>query len=253
MIQGDRSELLAKLVEICRRGPIDQVASGANAVGKTLQVALGVQHRTTSRNAVSGYTVTATQGTRNSSSRTNLFASVAAWRDSPVKSSGELLDICGRPDEDKGYERSLFCTSSALGPNGFGLYLAVNGSYLEERLIADSEDRLLLRWPIASLLNLLAEKQGMVAIVTALRVPLNGRTAFHYRYVEIFEDLNTAIFERLLVSGSISVDHLISRKVNSAAAREQGPLFKIRGDARPLLYGRRESFDLAGYNVEKSD
>jgi hypothetical protein len=252
MTTPNRSDLMARLAEICQRGPIDQVAFGANAVGKTLQAALGVQHQTTSRNSVCGYTVTATQGVRNSSSRTNLFASVAAWKDSPVKSSGELLEICGRRDEIKGYEKSLFCTSSTAGPNGFGLYLAVNGPYLEERLIKEDDDRLLLKWSIASLIDLLVEKQGMVAIVTAMRVTRNDRTAFHYRYVEIFEDLNTSMFEALLASGSISVDHLISRKPTSNTAREQGPLFKIRGDSRSLMYQKRDSIDLSGYFADMS-
>jgi hypothetical protein len=75
-------------------------------------------------------------------------------------------------------------------------------------------------------------------------VSLNGQKAFHYRYLDILGSPKLEAFKDLLDDGAITLDHLISMKVGSSVAREQGPLFKISASARGELYGNPYRIDL---------
>lgn len=101
-------EILHDLKELSLLGQIKAVASGANSVGKTLQHALNIQHKTTAKNQYKGWTITTT--TMKSGSRTNLFASVPDWNISLIKSSTELVEKYGVEDTTGKYARKLFCT-----------------------------------------------------------------------------------------------------------------------------------------------
>ncbi len=247
MTSENQSGLLALLSEVCRQGPIDAVSKGSNSVGKTLQIALGMQHKTDSRNSLNGFTVTATKSRRNSASRTNLFACVPDWKSSPLKSSNEILTCCGRPASDGKHDITMFCTISCAAPNNFGLQLRLNGEYLEEHLTNSMGTSLIVRWQISKLVKRFLERSGCVAIVSGLPVERRGRPAFHYRYAELFSDADPTMFKTLLSNGSITVDHLISRARGAEKAREKGPLFKIRSDARRLLYRQTSFVDLSEY------
>ena len=237
--------LLLELRKIAALGPIRAVSSGSNSIGKTLQSALGIIHSVTGRNAKFGYTVTSTRSFRQSSGRTNLFACVADWDKSAVKSSTELVEKYGRPNREKGYENSLFCTTSALNTNSFGLTLSVDfeSRRLSELFVSENIRQTILNWDIGVLESKL-EKLGYSAIVTGLPVDLNGEEGFHFRYVEILGKPRISAFLELVEDGAITVDHCISQRTGSRVAREQGPLFKLSGDARDLLYDSVERFDL---------
>lgn len=65
------------------------------------------------------------------STRVNLFAQVADWSISQLKSSASILDAYGY---ETGNERKLYCTVSAKGTNSQGLYFFVE---LEEDLVKE--------------------------------------------------------------------------------------------------------------------
>lgn len=243
--ERDVQTLLLKLKELSSRGPIPAVSNGANAVGKTLQIALEIEHNTTSRNCLLGHTVTATTGRINSSSRTNLFACVPNWQASLVDSSLELVELVGHENLARGYEKSLFCTVNSLSPNSFGLELRVDvaARRLEEWRRVGDQSLCLVQWDSARLFNKL-EALNRTAIVTALVVKGDAGKFFHYRYVDLLGKPDSDSLFRLIDDGAITVDHCISKKVGGNTAREQGPLFKIRGDARDLFYSSIRRIDL---------
>jgi len=244
-MDNEEKKILEVLTALSRKGPIEAVGKGSNAVGKTLQHALGIKHSTTSRNSLYGYTITATTSRTSSSGRTNLFACVPHWEESNFKSSKDLVESFGRVDLSKGYAKSLFCTINSFGPNGFGLMLKADREFksLEESYVKDDIQQPVVSWDVKKLKRKLIDLGNMV-IVSALPVDLSGGKAFHYRYVDILSDPDIEVFLELIQDGVITVDHCISKKVGSNVAREQGPLFKIRADSRDSLYRQVQRVDL---------
>lgn len=239
-------KLLELLSQLSKRGPLTAEGVGSNSVGKTLQVALGLAHRVTTRNSLLGYTISATANSQNSSARTNLFSCVPEWDSSPLKSASEIVNKYGKPNLLKGYSMALFCTVSAVHPNSFGLYLKVNNGVIEERHIRNSNDVLVAQWETKKLEKKLIAL-GEHAIVHALPINSNGLTKFHFRYVELLEEPKPDVFMNLISEGIITIDHLISLKMGDKSAREQGPLFKIRGDSKYLLHSSSRRIDLMNY------
>ncbi len=241
----DEEDILKVLGQLSKLGPIEATAIGSNVVGKILQEKLGIEHRTTSRNTLFNYTVTATTAQMNSGSRTNLFACVPDWGLSVIKSSKGLAERFGREDIPRGYDRSLFCTTTSLGANGFGLILKVSpeNRTLEEWELSDGEMNPMVAWDVSKLERKLADL-GKTAIVTALPIEINGERAFHYRYVDLLGFPDVGSFLELLQNGAITIDHCISIKTGTSVAREQGPLFKIRADSREELYRNVKRIDL---------
>lgn len=241
----DENQLLQALGELSKLGPIEAVGKGANSVGKTLQKSLGIVHSTKSRNSLFNYIITATTSGINSSGRTNLFACVPDWGASNFKSSKEIVEKFGREDLSRGYKKSLFCTSTSEGANGFGLFLKVNPEKkeLEEWFESNENNSRIVSWDLKKLESKLS-CLNKTAIVTALPVNLGGKIAFHYRYVDLLERPNINSFLEMLKDGSITIDHCISIKEGKTSAREQGPLFKIRAQSRGELYNKVERIDL---------
>lgn len=244
-IDIDEEEILVVLSSLAKLGPIEAPGRGSNVVGKILQDKLGIEHSTTNRNTLFGYTVTATTARPNSGSRTNLFACVPDWKSSVLKSSKELVEKIGREDLSRGYAKSLFCTTTSLRSNGFGLTLKVDpeSRILEEWVDSCGEERPLVSWDVSKLERKLADL-GKTAIVTALPVDMNGKKAFHYRYVDLLGMPEMRSFLELLENGAITIDHCISVKIGKSVAREQGPLFKVRADCREELYRNVKRIDL---------
>ena len=242
----EKDQLLAELVELAREGPIRPATQASNAVGKTLQRHLGIEHRTTAKNSKHGFTITGTSTGRGSGGRTNLFACVPNWRESNVKSSGELAELTGEPNLEKQYSASLFCTVSALLPNRFGLSLLAmtDPPSLHERWLCNEKERTLLSWDMDRLFSKLLAL-GNTAVVVADKLKSGaGEVRFQFTRVEFLGPPDPQMFLQLIDEGAITVDHLISRREGQTSAVEKGPLFKIRADARDELYTSVEKHEL---------
>ncbi len=244
MEDTDTRQLLENLSIISKKGPIISSFSGSNAVGKTLQKELGIEHSTTHRNRIYNYTVTAT--TNNSGGgRTNLFACVPDWGSSEIKSSHEHVITHGKPSLEKGYSKALFCTLSTLGPNSFGLYLKSDPKNLklEEWIDQGGDQSRILNWNVDKIFGKV-KALSRTAIISALKLKLNGKIAFHYRYAELLGKPDPQVFLQSVDDGIITLDHCISIKRGSDAAREQGPLFKIHSLSKEVFYGDVKRIDL---------
>lgn len=239
-------DALRTLAILAKQGPIKPVGSGPNSVGKTLQSALGLYHSTSSRNSFLGHTISATSSSLSGGARTNLFACVPDWNRSPFKSAFEMVDRIGRPDEARGYSKSLFCTVNSLSNNGFGLKLEVSKEQLEEYWLTDKGEFLVAKWDSVKLKRRL-NSIGKHIVVQAQVVDINGEKRYQFRYAEFLSEPDPKQFFSLLESGSITVDHLISLKIRAASAIEKGPLFKIRSDAKKVLHTSSCRLDLLDY------
>ena len=236
-------EILPDLKELSLRGQIKAVGSGANSVGKTLQHALNIQHKTTAKNQYKGWTITST--TMKSASRTNLFASVPNWNISFIKSSTELVDKYGVEDITGKYVRKLFCTVKSDRPNTFGLKLSVNRvtQNISEVHEAENENVSLCQWDIDTIKQKL-QRIGKSVIITASQHKKTDGVYYHYQVAEFMSKPSIDRFLQQAEFGSITLDHLISKSHGSATAREQGPLFKIAKHARAELYESYHKYNL---------
>ena len=81
-------EVLKDLKCLSLKGPIKSIGEGSNAIGRTLQSELNIEHSTTSKNIYKGFIITSTT---TKGARTNLFASVPNWQKSAIKSSKDML------------------------------------------------------------------------------------------------------------------------------------------------------------------
>lgn len=242
---NDEIQLIEQLKALCALGPIPAIGTGSNSVGKTMQKHLGIIHSVRGRNVLYGHTITSTLAKPNSSGRTNLFSCVPDWGSSIFKSSKELVSHFGKEDLARGYEKSLFCTVKSSSVNSFGLFLKADAEsrILEEWSQSSGHDSLAVKWSIDKLESKVMAL-GRTAILRALPVDLGGKKGFHYRYLDLLGAPDVVSFLDLLESGAITVDHCISIKQGSNGANEQGPLFKIRADAREELYKGMRRYDL---------
>ena len=244
-INSDENKILKALSGLAKLGPIFPSKKGSNAVGKLMQKSLKIKHSTTKRNSLYNYTISATSSKLNSAGKTNIFACVPNWQSSPFKSSTEIVKRFGNENLSRGYSKCLFCTVTSIRPNSFGLFLKINLNKpsIEEWHMSKKEEHLVATWSVSKI----KEKLDLIqktAIITALPIVIKDKKAFHYRYVDLLGKPNFTNFLELLEKGSITIDHCISMKNGQNSAREQGPLFKVSGNAREELYTNIKRYDL---------
>lgn len=243
MSENNFQKILDRLKRLSERGPIAAKSTGSNAIGKTLQDALGIQHTVTTKNSLLGFVVTGTNIHGNT--RTNLFARVPDWTLSDVKSSTEIVNRYGKEDPNGKYARSLFCTVDTSSPNSFGLQLFCDRGHMslsEAYVDGDKIDKF-AEWRTSHLKQKLDGLDNTV-IVSALRTIQNGQPHFHFVRAEFLLSPSIDVFFHLIDIGAISLDHLISLPFDKAVGREQGPLFKMRPQARESLFQSYSRIDL---------
>ena len=236
-------EVLQDLKELSLRGHVKAVGSGANSVGKTSQQALGISHTTNAKNQYKGFTITST--TLKAGSRTNLFALVPDWKISLITSSTELVEKYGTEDKSGKYIRKLFCTVKAQDPNSFGLFLSINRAEQEisEVHSTNGTETILCRWNTDKIIHKLQSLDKSVIITASQHKKADGMY-YHYQVAEFLSKPTFDKFLRQIEFGSITLDHLISKRHGNKTAREQGPLFKIAKHARMELYEHYEKYNL---------
>jgi len=236
-------QLLVRLRDVARRGPIPSIRAGSTGVGMTLLEALGVDYSSTAKPQFMGIVVTARRDAPGTAAtRVNLFARVPDWGRSACKSSGEIAERFGYLSDGK--ERKLYCTLRAGQPNSQGLFLRVDreAGVLEECAKVGSLVLSVVVWPLADLERRLRETHQESVWVTAKSVRHGTRELFHYRTATISPAPIEHRLAELLEAGTVTVDHLITTV--DGRTREKGPLFKVSPSNIPLLFGKPRVIDL---------
>ena len=227
-------ELLTKLKKISASGTIraSTVALKADtAVGMAVEEALGIKPNSSKNPDYKGIELKAARNL--SKNRSTLFAQVADWSDSNLKSSAEMVDKYG-------YERDndlkLYCTVKTKTSNSQGLILIVDE---ENDLVWESHDKdgKLLVWTGALLRQRLKEKHGETFWIEAESITNEGGCEY-FKLKKIIHTKNPLTNQLLpmIREGFITLDHLIKRKNKTGNAQEKGPLFKIQPDKLHLLF-----------------
>jgi hypothetical protein len=222
-------ELLEKLRDIAKR-PIKSMIKGDTAVGMAIESALGISANSSKQPDYKGIEI---KGGRGGKNRSNLFAQVADWALSKLKSSAEILDKYGY---QRGDDFKLYCSVSTLKANSQGLkftYDETRGCLVE----VDRQGDEVAIWPEQQLRARLLEKHSETFWVDAKSIMIDGEEYFELQSILHTQKPLVTQLMPLIQSGVISMDHLIKRKGGGKqTVSEKGPLFKINKRDLKLLF-----------------
>ncbi|MCC6070567.1 MvaI/BcnI family restriction endonuclease [Massilia sp. GCM10020059] len=219
-------ELLLKLHAIAKSS-IRSVKHGDTAVGMAVEAALGIPPNSGKKPDYRGIELKAGRGNK---TRSTIFAQVAIWPLSRLKSSAEILNAYGY---ERGTDFKLYCTVSSQKYNSQGLRLFVDeaSDLVVER---DRENNEVAVWTGELLRRRLAEKHAETFWIEATSSTRDGVEHFDLHTVTHTKTPLLSQLMPLIQSGVITLDHLIKRK--GAAVTEKGPLFKMNKRDLPLLF-----------------
>lgn len=232
-------ELLQKLKEIANKGPLKSIKKGSTAIGMTIEHALGIPANSSKEPDYQGIELKAARGFNRT--RTNLFAQVADWKISPLKSSREILEKFGY---ERGEDFKLYCTVSAIKTNSQGLRFERRET--DELLVETQQDfGDVAIWPDKLLKGRLLEKHAETFWVSAESIEIDGVEHFQLKTVTHTKSPLQGQLMPLIESGTITMDHLIKRKAGvRPKISEKGPLFKINKKDLPLLFPSPKTYSL---------
>lgn len=238
-------ELFDKVFELHNRGWIKTVGKGDKAVGETLEILLGLETNSSKQPDYKGIELKAGRKGKNGkkSSRSNLFAQVADWGISEIKSSKDMLEKYGYFRDGK---YRLNCTVSTKNINSQGLTFKVKekSEELHEVHIGNGKNTNCLVWPFKLLIDRLEEKHNETFWVEAeSRLDSNGNEEFFYTKIIHTKKPFLHRLIPLIEDGTITMDHLISAKEGMSAS-ERGPLFKLDKKNLELLFPEPNIIDL---------
>jgi hypothetical protein len=228
------TELRDLLAQIAADGPLKAVCAGDTAIGRTIETALGIPINSSRCPDFKGIEIkTGRSSILGRETRATLFACVPDWKLSSCKSSGAIL-------ERFGYEREgsfqLYCTVSTLRNNSQGLRLQLDEVKALLREFQNREPREdVCVWRMNELHSRLEEKHRETFWVKAKSIKRDGSEWFQLDSITHTTRASPEQFDRLLIDGTVTLDHLIKR-TKSGGARERGPLFKVERQRLPELF-----------------
>lgn len=234
-------ELLTLLKLIRQKGPLVSIANGDTGIGMTIEKALGILPNSSPAPDYKGIELKSARSKElTNSNRSTLFAQVANWNISKLKSSAEILDKYG-------YERNgdlrLYATINALKPNSQGLYFSVDidNDCLNEVHHIDGN---VVSWLGDTLRSKLLEKHKETFWIKANSFEISGEEHFELESVIHTKNPLQNQFLILMEKGIITMDHLIKKKDMIGSVKEKGPLFKIHEKNLHLLFPEKRIYSL---------
>lgn len=231
-------ELRDGLIEIAKQ-PLKAIMKGDTAIGMTIEQALDLPANSSKKPDYKGIEL---KSGRVAKTRKSLFAQVPEWDKSKLKSSREIVDTYGYPDESTGDQR-LYCTVNAKNFNPQGLRLVAdieNDIVLEEH----EDDGTIVVWEGQLLRDRLLEKHRETFWIKADAKIING---IEFYSLKSFIHTKNPMAHQLLPlidQGAITLDHSIKRKNGSNRTSEKGPFFKIKPQALDMLFPKPEHYSL---------
>ncbi|HUY69217.1 MAG TPA: MvaI/BcnI family restriction endonuclease, partial [Alphaproteobacteria bacterium] len=237
-------ELLARLQEISRYGLVPSVinAKKDTAIGRTLETMLGIKINSRKEPDYKGIELKSFRSKQaGKENRKTLFAQVAKWELSKLKSSAEILRHFGYA---RGNDFKLYCTVSTQVRNSQGLQFLMD--HQADRLVENSSKKEIgdfAVWLMQDLRKRLVEKHSETFWVSAKSHIKGGNEFFEFKKALHTKKPIVSQFDILLEQGSITMDHLIKRTPNGRVS-EKGPLFKIQSSALEMLFPPSQTYDL---------
>jgi hypothetical protein len=236
-------ELLGMLKAIAVKGPLKSICAGDTSIGRTIETALGIKINSRTDPDYKGIEIKSGRShLTQSQTRASLFACVPNWKISSYKSSGAILNKFGY---NRNEDFKLYCTVSTRANNSQGLRLKFDEvtNWLREIYHGTPPEDVCI-WELAALHTKLKSKHKETFWVKANKMKIGGHDYFELDSVFHTNSPSCQQFDRLLIDGSITVDHLI-KKTPSGGAQEKGPLFKIeKPRISELFLGESKTYSL---------
>lgn len=215
-------ELLGRL-RLLARSPLPATHRGDTAIGMTIEAFLGISPNSDKKPDYKGIELKSARS-KKIPNRSNLFAQVANWNVSRLKSSAAILDAFGY------WSGKLFrlnCTVSAATVNSQGLYFYIDehADEVHEMHTDGSVATDVAVWLGSKLRDRLQEKHAETFWIEADSIVVNGAEQFLLKSVRHTKRPLLTQLIPLIKEGVITMDHLITRE--DGKVREKGPLFKI--------------------------
>jgi hypothetical protein len=243
---GRARELLEKL-RVLASSPIKALREGDTGLGYTVETLLGIQANSSKQPDYFGIEIKAGRGEAN---RTTLFAQVPDWSISPCgqpsgnNEKGSSAKILYKYGYQRGDDFKLYCTVSTQRQNSQGLHFIYNKSKDQlEEWFENSE--LVAVWPADTLRARLQEKHAETFWIKAKSIKkVDGE---YFQLVEVVHTKSPILTQLvpLLVSGLVTMDHLIKKSGETGKVSEKGPLFKINKRDLELLFPAPVVYSLA--------
>ncbi len=234
-------ELLLKLQALAKNGAIipSRVFDGDTAIGMAIEEALGITPNSSKQPDYQGIELKTTR--QFSKTRSTIFAQVAEWNKSVVKSSSEMLDKYGYA-RDEDYK--LYCTirSDIANPQGLSFEVDIEKDMLFEKHTTDGE---ILVWSGKLLRQRLLEKHKETFWIEAESF-INGSGIECFVLKQVIHTKNPLLSQLLplIKDRIITMDHLIKRNGKTNRVSEKGPLFKIDPKHLGLLFPEPVSYKI---------
>ena len=242
--QSVSNELLSLLEKIALI-PIPAPMKGDTAIGMAIEGALGIAPNSSKKPDYKGIELKSSRSkaTASQGNRVNLFAQVADWTQSHLKSSSAILDAYGYESVDDGCFK-LYCTVSALRANSQGLFFSVDeeADAVYEKYTNGQMHEDVAVWLGAKLRERLLEKHAETFWIEADSFFIDGREHFSVKTVRHTRRPLLTQFLPLMQEGVITMDHLIKRK--NGKVSEKGPLFKISPQDLNKLFPEERNYVL---------
>lgn len=241
-------ELLDQLRDIAAAGPLKAVCKGDTSIGRSIEAALGIKINSSRKPDYKGIEL---KSSRSHSKKDSLFGCVPDWHLSTLKSSLEILDRFGYHDKKGIFAFRCTVTTTGFNPNGLILKLDEAMGWLRE-LYRGSRLEDICVWDLDRLHKVLTAKHGETFWIKADSIDIKGHEHFLLRSALHTSKPSCDQFDRLLVDGSIFVDHLSEEKITTnrrgftkRSCDEKGPLFRIKQSRRKELFlGFPADYDL---------
>ena len=239
------SNQLLSLLEKIARNPIPAPMKGDTAIGMAIEGALGIAPNSSKEPDYKGIELKSSRSKARASqaTRVNLFAQVADWTQSHLKSSSAILDAYSYESAGDGCFK-LYCTVNALRVNSQGLFFDVNeeSDAVQEKYTNGQTYADVAVWLGTKLRERLLEKHAETFWIKADSISIDGREHFLLKTVRHTRRPLLTQFLPLIQQGVITMDHLIKRK--NGKVSEKGPLFKISPQDLNKLFPEERNYVL---------
>lgn len=234
-------ELYSKIKIIHNKGFIPTVVSGDTGVGMTLEHELGIPPNSEARPDYKGIELKASRKKIKNKTRNVLFNKAPDWKNSPCKSTREIIDKYGYFSEEKN-RMQLYCTMNATKPNPQGLYLDIDNNELTLKVMHNTEGEV-VEWNLEYLKELLLNKHAETFWVEAESKIINGVEHFQYNKIIHTRQPNVNFITSLIMSNTITLDFGMHIKPNGSPYWRLFAL-KIHKDNLNKLFPEPKEYDL---------
>lgn len=233
-------ELLSMLKALAAKESLKAVCEGDTAIGRTIETALGIKQNSSKKPDYKGIELKSsrTRTKSNASDRVVLFAQVANWKLSKLKSSREIHRDYGKPDEHG--EKRLFCTVSTQTYNSHGLKFSIDFDNLHINEVGPKNSQV-ATWTAEKLIQRLKTKHNETFWINA-KVEIRDDVEY-FQLVSVLHTKSPVLSQLLplIENGTITMDHGIR---TIPKFKEHGPLFKIKKDRLNLLFPNPQHYNL---------